>query len=87
MGYNRVMAHPLDSQPVTTDQPAPRFLRFMTALVLGTAVTAIPCGLAGCADSDEPTVDARVDATPTDAGPDAGPVDGPLPPPDLARVA
>jgi hypothetical protein len=72
------MAHPLDPQPATPDQPAPRFLRFMTALVLGTAITAIAGGVAACDGSDEPNVDATVDA---------GPVDGPLPPPDLARVA
>ncbi len=74
------------------EQPAPRFLRFVTVLVLGTAITAIPAtfvGGCGNGDDDVPWPD---DATAgTDANPDAidapAPVDGPLPPPDLARVA
>jgi hypothetical protein len=66
-------------------------LRFVTALVLGAAVTAIPVAFVGCGsgDDDVPWPD---DATAgTDANPDAidapAPVDGPLSPPDLARVA
>jgi hypothetical protein len=76
------MAHSLDSPT------PPRFLRFVTALVLGTAVGAIPATLAGCDEGgdDPPPVDARVDA-PTDGMPDMGVVvDGPLPPPDLPRL-
>lgn len=72
------------------EQPPPRFLRFVTALVLGAAVTAIPVAVVGCGggDDDVPWPD---DAVVVDAGTDAVdapvPVDGPLPPPDLARVA
>jgi hypothetical protein len=57
---------------------APRYLRFVTALVLGTAaVTAA----AACELDDK-------DSPPRpDAAVDAGVVDGPLPPPDLPRVA
>jgi hypothetical protein len=64
----------VDDDDAPTQPPrAPRYLRFVTALVLGTAtVTAV----VACGDDDPPRVDARVDA---------GVVDGPLPPPDLPR--
>lgn len=70
--------------------PPPRFLRFVTALVLGTAVTAIPVAIGACGgDDDVPWPDdaVAIDAGPGDAIDAPAPVDGPLPPPDLARVA
>lgn len=73
-----------------TSTSAPRYLRFVTALLLGTAI-ATPVALvmtSGCSDGDDggddgddsSTPDARVDA-------DNVPVDGPLAPPDLPRIA
>jgi hypothetical protein len=81
----------IERASVTTQQPAPRFLRFMTALVLGTAVATVSGGLTGCDGSDDapPAIDASVDATvdaTVDAPPDGVTIDGPLPPPDLARA-
>lgn len=61
--------------------PAPRYLRFVTALVLGAAVSTVPLALTGC-DDDSPPADAAVDA-PVDA---SQVVDGPLAPPDLPRA-
>ena len=64
---------------------APRYLRFVTALLLGAAAATAP-QLAGCGSSTtpnppdpEPDPDAEI--------PDASTVvDGPLPPPDLPRA-
>ena len=72
------------SEPTPT--PPPRYLRFVTALLLGAAIAA-PVAvvvMSGCSDEgddadDEPPIDSRFDA--------AVVVDGPLPPPDLPRVA
>jgi hypothetical protein len=61
---------------------APRYLRFVAALVLGAGVAVV----AACDDKEEqPPIDASV--TPADAEiPDSyGLVDGPLHPPDLPR--
>lgn len=65
----------LDDPPEPTPPTrAPRYLRFVTALVLGTAAVS---AVAACGGDDDPApVDAAVDATV---------VDGPLPPPDLPR--
>lgn len=84
----------LDAVPESDPARAPRYLRFVTALVLGTAAAA---GLAACRDDenipdDAPVaidaVDTAIDATdtPIDTPIDMGAVvDGPLPPPDLPR--
>lgn len=58
---------------------APRYLRFVAALVLGSAAAVAPVALGGCDDDTS-----RIDAAPPDGG--AG-VDGPLHPPDLPRAA
>lgn len=60
--------------------PAPRYLRFMTALVLGAALATVPV-VAGCGDDDPPGPDAGVMVDAVDV------VDGPLQPPDLRRLA
>jgi hypothetical protein len=62
-----------------SDSPtAPRYLRFVTALLLGAAVSSAPFA-AGCGD-DAPSAD----AAPIDAGVEV--VDGPLAPPDLPHA-
>jgi hypothetical protein len=61
-------------------EPAPRFLRFVTALVLGGGIALAPALLGGCGN-DSPHPDAR----PIDAGNTS--VDGPLRPPNLSRLA
>jgi hypothetical protein len=79
-----------DPSPST---PPPRYLRFVTALLLGAAIAgpvALVVTTSGCADEDggcvtdcsddEPDPDARFDASQV-------PVDGPLHPPDLPRIA
>jgi hypothetical protein len=67
--------------PPADDAAAPRYLRFVTALVLGAAITTAPVALGACGDDEPPQVDASV---PPDG---SGAVDGPLPPPDLPRAA
>jgi hypothetical protein len=65
----------------------PRYLRFVAALVLGSAAVVAPVAIAGCGDDGVPIPiepDAAVDA-PIDA--DNNVVDGPLHPPDLPRAA
>lgn len=73
--------------PSPPTEPAPRYLRFMTALVLGSALVAVPA-LAGCGDNRQPpTIDAGlIDARIIDAFEEVV-VDGPLQPPDLPRLA
>lgn len=87
------MTPPFSSHPdlaettTTTPAPAPRYLRFVTALVLGGALATVPA-LAGCGDDTPapPTFDAgAIDARIIDAEDNV--VDGPLAPPDLARLA
>ena len=55
----------------------PKYLRFLAALVLGSAAVVVPVALGAC-DGDPPAPDAMVDA--------GGAVDGPLHPPDLPRA-
>jgi hypothetical protein len=68
-------------------EPAPRYLRFLAALVLGSAVVAAPIALTACGDDHHPSPydAARPDAAVPDA--DNTTVDGPLAPPDLPRTA
>lgn len=66
----------------------PRYLRFVAALVLGTAAVAVSPMLTGCEDDERPPIDAAlppIDAEIPDA--DENIVDGPLHPPDLPRAA
>lgn len=61
-------------------RPEPRYLRFLAAIVLGSAAVVTPVALGGCEDDSVP-----VDAAPPDS--DELSVDGPLQPPDLPRRA
>ena len=62
----------------------PKYVRFLAALVLGSAAVIAPVALGACGGGSPPPPepDAMVDASPIDS---SGVVDGPLHPPDLPR--
>jgi hypothetical protein len=81
--------------PASGSPAVPRYLRFVTVLLLGAAATAVPFAI-GCSDDAPPpdaalvdggpdaAIDATFDAAIVDAPTEV--VDGPLAPPDLPRA-
>jgi hypothetical protein len=77
---------------VPREEVAPRFLRFVTALVLGGGIALAPALLGGCGtDTRQPDAHSIDDGSPIDAmrsiDADNTTVDGPLRPPNLPRLA